>query len=96
MRFEEVIDDFRKGYAIKRKSWCTSMVYVPGDTINLECLLADDWESLASKTDKAQNDLLKKQVELFERCCLSIINEHIKETGCQIVLEKDGACLKTS
>lgn len=44
MKFEEVKDAFMKGALIKRKDWDRFLVYIPGDSLSLECIVADDWE----------------------------------------------------
>lgn len=44
MKFEEVKDAFMKGRPIKRKDWDRFIVYIPRDSLNMECVVADDWE----------------------------------------------------
>ncbi len=51
MKIEDVLDDFRMGFSIKRKDM-NPMTYIPGDYITLECLIADDWESLKECVDE--------------------------------------------
>lgn len=78
MRFKEVEDAFRKGFAVKRKSWEHCIVFVAKDSLNFEDYLADDWEICC------ESEKIKKQVEIYNKCCISIMNNHLKEMGSNI------------
>jgi len=62
MKLTEVMEEFKNGAAIKRKDWDYGIVYVPQDSISLECVLADDWELLSQSENVRQ---VKKRMERY-------------------------------
>lgn len=65
MRFCEIELSFKQGFPIKRKDWNYSIVYKAGESIDVDSIMADDWE-LANTDESLAETMCAEDAPIIE------------------------------